>query len=86
MDFNLSLGAVALLLWGLFGLVRGLDRLYGPVTAARAAAAEAAAALNRRERNHHKKNEQTTTWRMPSTVKGIIVGALSWRSSSGRST
>ena len=36
LDFNLSLGAVALLLWGLFGLVRGLDRLYGPATAAKA--------------------------------------------------
>jgi hypothetical protein len=76
-DFNLSLGAVAILLWGLFGLIRGLDRLYGPVTAAKAAAAEAAAAAqNRRERNYHKKNEQTTTWRVPNTVKGIIAGAL----------
>ena len=75
MDFNLSLGAVAILLWGLFGLVRGLDRLYGPVTVARAAAAEAAATQNRREKNHHKKNE-STTWQMPSVVKGIIVGCL----------
>jgi hypothetical protein len=38
-DFNLSLGAVALLLWGLFGLVRGLERLYGPEAAVKAAAA-----------------------------------------------
>ncbi|NPV29922.1 MAG: hypothetical protein HPY58_09785 [Firmicutes bacterium] len=29
-DFNLSLGAVALLLWGLFGLGRGLGRLADP--------------------------------------------------------
>jgi tetratricopeptide (TPR) repeat protein/uncharacterized membrane protein YidH (DUF202 family) len=75
LDFNLSLGAVAILLWGLFGLVRGLDRLYGPETAAIDAAAEAAATQSRRERNHHKKNERTT-WQMPSAVKGIIVGCL----------
>ncbi len=75
MDFNLSLGAVALLLWGLFGLVRGLDRLYGPDAAARAAAAEAAAAQDKRSKSRHKKNE-TTAWRVPSSIKGIIVGAL----------
>ncbi|MGD0622156.1 MAG: hypothetical protein ABSA82_06810 [Thermacetogeniaceae bacterium] len=75
-DFNLSLGAVAILLWGLFGLVRGLDRLYGPEVAARAAAAEAAAALDRRSRSRNKRNEHAA-WRVPSAVKGIIVGVLS---------
>lgn len=30
LDFNLSLGAVALFLWGLFGLQRGLQRLFVP--------------------------------------------------------
>jgi tetratricopeptide (TPR) repeat protein len=75
MDFNLSLGAVALLLWGLFGLVRGLDRLYGPAAAAKAAAAETAV-LDKRSNNRRKKNE-STTWMMPSSVKGIIVGVLS---------
>lgn len=30
LDFNLSLGAVALFLWGLFGLGRGLERLFAP--------------------------------------------------------
>jgi hypothetical protein len=75
MDFNLSLGAVAILLWGLFGLMRGLDRLYGPVTADRAAAVEAAALQSRREKNHLKRNERTT-WQMPRSIKGIIVGCL----------
>ena len=76
-DFNLSLGAVALLLWGLFGLVRGLERLYGPEAAVKAAAAaEAAAAQDKRSKSRQKKNE-STTWRMPSSIKGIIVGALS---------
>jgi hypothetical protein len=76
LDFNLSLGAVALLLWGLFGLMRGLDRLYGPETAARAAvaAAEAAAARDRRSRRY-KKNEPAA-WKMPSSIQGLIVGAL----------
>jgi len=77
MDFNLSLGAVAILLWGLFGLMRGLDRLYGPETVARAAAAaEIAAAQDKRTKSRHKKNE-SIAWSMPSSVKGIIVGALS---------
>jgi tetratricopeptide (TPR) repeat protein len=77
MDFNLSLGAVALLLWGLFGLMRGLERLYGPEADARAAAiAEAAAAQDRRSKARHKKNEPIG-WKMPSSLKGIIVGALS---------
>ena len=77
MDFNLSLGAVALLLWGLFGLVRGLERLYGPEAAIKAAAAtEAAATQDKRSKGRHKKNE-STAWRMPSSIKGIIVGALS---------
>lgn len=75
MDFNLSLGAVALLLWALFGLIRGLDRLYGPEAAARAAAAEAAAARDRRGRSRYKKNE-TVAWKMPSSIQGLIVGAL----------
>lgn len=70
-DFNLSLGAVALMLWGLFGLMRGLDRLYGPAAEARAAA-EAAVTKEKRSR---RKNEPTT-WKMPRSIEGIIVGAL----------
>ena len=70
MDFNLSLGAVALLLWGLFGLVRGLDRLYGPGAAAKAAAAEAAACPEQAEQGVTTRRMSAPPGGCPSSIKG----------------
>ncbi len=75
-DFNLSLGAVSLLLYGMFGLMAGLDRLYGPAASARAAAAEVAAALDKQVKNRRRREEQNSAWKMPPSLQGMIVGAL----------
>ena len=72
-DFNLSLGAVAILLWGLFGLVRGLDRLYGPAATARA---EAAAALERKTGGNRRRKQEPAAWKMSPSLQGLIVGGL----------
>ncbi|KUK32083.1 MAG: O-antigen ligase-like protein [Thermoanaerobacterales bacterium 50_218] len=66
-DFNLSLGAVAMLLWGLFGLGRGLERLYAPQNAPQGAVPQ---------KSKHKRSQRSVAkWlELPPAVQGIIVG------------
>lgn len=68
-DFNLSLGAVAILLWGLFGLGRGLERLSGPVSEPRIAEVKGRA---RRKQSV----KQIETWWQSQIFQGVVVGVL----------
>jgi Tfp pilus assembly protein PilF len=68
-DFNLSLSAVAILLWGLFGLGRGLERLSG------LAAEPRAVEVKGKERRKRSK-QQPETWRQSRTFQGVVVSVI----------
>jgi tetratricopeptide (TPR) repeat protein/O-antigen ligase len=75
MDLDLSLGAVAILLWGLFGLLRGLERLHGPSVSASSVSTAAFSPDGRRPGRRHE--DRPASQSIPSGIKGAIIGALS---------
>lgn len=72
LDFNLSLGAVALLLWGLFGLGRGLERLFAPKAAACVSGGQTLPWKGKAS----KRSQETGRLQLSPALQGVLVGTV----------